>query len=65
MTCEVTSDEEYLSAMYKKMRIGAALVGVESFSEEGLKSANKTWNPVGQKMVETIETIQDAGIMVL
>lgn len=65
MTCEVTSDEEYLSAMYKKMRIRAALVGVESFSEEGLKSANKTWNPIGQKMVETIEQIQDAGIMVL
>jgi len=31
MTVEVTSDEEYLSAMYKKMRIRAALVVVESF----------------------------------
>jgi radical SAM superfamily enzyme YgiQ (UPF0313 family) len=65
MTCEVTSDEEYLSAMYNKMRIRAALVGVESFSEEGLKTANKQWNPIGQKMVETIQTIQDAGILVL
>ena len=43
----------------------AALIGVESFSEEGLKSANKQWNPTGQKMVETIQTIQDAGILVL
>jgi radical SAM superfamily enzyme YgiQ (UPF0313 family) len=65
MTVEVTSDEEYLSAMYNKMRIRAALVGVESFSEEGLKSANKKWNPIGEKMVETIEVIQDAGILVL
>src|SRR5713101_7961648 len=65
MTTEVTSDEEYLSAMYHKMRIRGALIGVESFSEEGLKSANKQWNPVGQKMVETIQKIQDAGILVL
>jgi len=65
MTTEVTSDEEYLSAMYHKMRIRAALVGIESFSEEGLRSANKLWNPTGQKMVETIHKIQDAGIVVL
>jgi radical SAM superfamily enzyme YgiQ (UPF0313 family) len=65
MTTEVTSDEEYLSAMYHKMRIRAALVGIESFSEEGLKSANKQWNPAGQKMVETIARIQEAGIIVL
>jgi radical SAM superfamily enzyme YgiQ (UPF0313 family) len=65
MTTEVMSDEEYLSAMYHKMRIRAALVGIESFSEEGLKNANKLWNPTGGRMVETIERIQDAGIVVL
>lgn len=65
MTTEATSDEEYLSAMYHKMRIRAALVGIESFSEEGLRSANKQWNPTGRKMVETIHKIQDAGIVVL
>lgn len=65
MTAEVTSDEEYLTAMYRKMRIRTALIGVESFSEEGLRSAGKLWNPVGQKMVETIQTIQASGIMVL
>ncbi len=65
MTAEVTSDPEYLSAMVHKMRIRAALIGVESFSEEGLKSAGKQWNPVGQKMVETIQTIQKEGIVVL
>ena len=65
MTTEVTSDQEYLSAMYGKMGIRAALVGIESFTEEGLKSANKLWNPTGRKMVETIQKIQDAGIVVL
>jgi len=38
---------------------------VESFTEEGLKNVNKTWNPVGQKMAEAIQTIQSHGIMVL
>ncbi len=65
MTTEVVSDPEYLKAMHDKMRIRAALIGVESFSEEGLKAANKQWNPVGEKMVETIRTIQQNGIFVL
>jgi radical SAM superfamily enzyme YgiQ (UPF0313 family) len=65
MTCEATSDDEYLRAMYQKMRIRTALIGVESFSEEGLKSAGKEWNPVGQKMVDAIHKIQDSGILVL
>lgn len=65
MTCEATSDQEYLRAMYDKTRIRVALIGVESFSEEGLKSAGKRWNPVGQKMVEAIQKIQDSGIFVL
>ena len=65
MTTEVVSDPEYLKAMHDQMRIRAALIGVESFSEEGLISANKQWNPIGQKMVETIRTIQENGIFVL
>jgi radical SAM superfamily enzyme YgiQ (UPF0313 family) len=65
MTTEVVSDDEYLSAMYKKMRIRGALIGVESFSEDGLRSAGKLWNPVGKKMLETIEKIQANGIWVL
>jgi radical SAM superfamily enzyme YgiQ (UPF0313 family) len=65
MTIEATSDEEYLRAMYKKMRIRTALIGVESFSEEGLKSAGKEWNLVGQKMVDAIQKIQQSGILVL
>jgi radical SAM superfamily enzyme YgiQ (UPF0313 family) len=65
MTAECVSDDEYLSAMYHKMRLRGALIGVESFSEEGLKNVNKTWNPVGQKMAEAIQKIQSHGIMVL
>jgi radical SAM superfamily enzyme YgiQ (UPF0313 family) len=65
MTTEVITDREYLSAMYHKARVRAALVGIESFSEDGLRSANKQWNPAGQRMVETIQTIQNAGISVL
>ncbi len=65
MTSEATSDEEYLRAMYHKMRVRTALIGVESFSEEGLKSAGKQWNPVGRKMVEAIQRIQESGILVL
>src|SRR5712691_10821428 len=65
MTAEVISDDEYLDAMYDKMRLRGALIGVESFTEEGLKTANKSWNPVGQRMVEAIQKIQNHGIMVL
>jgi radical SAM superfamily enzyme YgiQ (UPF0313 family) len=65
MTAELLEDEEYLAAMRDKMRIRTALIGVESFSEAGLESANKQWNPSGMKMVETIRAIQDRGILVL
>jgi len=65
MTAESVGDREYLRAMYEKMRIRGALIGVESFTAEGLKETNKTWNPVGQKMVEAIQTVQGHGIMVL
>jgi radical SAM superfamily enzyme YgiQ (UPF0313 family) len=65
MTAEVVSDPEYLTAMHDQMRIRAGLIGVESFSAEGLESANKKWNPVGERMVETIQAIQEKGIFVL
>lgn len=65
MTAELVHDPEYLKAMYDKMRIRAGLVGVESFDEVGLESANKKWNPVGQKMIEAIAEIQRQGIFVL
>src|SRR6266705_4226094 len=65
MTAEVISDDEYLDAMHDKMGVRGALIGVESFTEEGLKTANKMWNPVGQHMVDAIQKIQSHGIIVL
>jgi radical SAM superfamily enzyme YgiQ (UPF0313 family) len=65
ITSEIVSDDEYLSALFHKMRIRQALVGVESFSEAGLKSANKTWNPAGRQMGDAISKIQEQGIVVL
>jgi radical SAM superfamily enzyme YgiQ (UPF0313 family) len=65
MTSEVASDAEYFSAMYHKMRIRAGLIGVESFSKEGLAIAAKSWNPAGEEMIDTIRKIQESGILVL
>ena len=65
MTWEVLTDEEYLAALYDKIRLRAALIGVESFSDEGLKTANKRWNPAGHQMVDAIQALQDRGILVL
>jgi radical SAM superfamily enzyme YgiQ (UPF0313 family) len=65
MTVEVLSDEEYLAAMRDRMRVRGAVIGVESFSEEGLDAVNKKWNPVGQGMVEAVRSIQDKGMFVL
>lgn len=65
ITSEIVSDEEYLSAVYRKVRLRSALVGVESFSAEGLESANKQWNPAGADMVRAIRRIQEQGIFVM
>ena len=65
MTSECHTDDEYMDAMYSQMRLRGALIGVESFTEAGLKNVNKTWNPVGEKMAEAIQKIQSHGIMVL
>ena len=65
LTAEVATDEEYLVAARNKARLRAVLIGVESFSQEGLEAANKQWNPVGERMVETIRTIQNHGILIL
>ncbi len=65
MTTEATSDPEYLAAMHDKMRLRGALIGVESFTQEGLEKVGKEWNPVGEEMVKTIRTIQEKGILVL
>lgn len=65
MTSEVINDEEYFSAMYRQVQIRAALIGIETFSAEGLASANKGGNPAGQNMVQTIRRFQERGILVM
>jgi radical SAM superfamily enzyme YgiQ (UPF0313 family) len=65
MTTEAIGDEEYFSAMVEKMRIRVALVGIESFSAEGLAAVGKSWNPAGREMIAAIRTMQARGILVL
>jgi radical SAM superfamily enzyme YgiQ (UPF0313 family) len=65
MTWEVLTDEEYFLSIRDKMRLRAALIGVESFTSDGLAAANKRWNPEGERMIAAIQTIQDRGILVL
>jgi radical SAM superfamily enzyme YgiQ (UPF0313 family) len=64
-TWEVVSDEEYLAAMYRDMRMRAMLIGVESFTEDALASVNKKWNATGARMIEAIRKIQDHRMIVL
>lgn len=65
MTSEIVSDPEYLKAAHDQVRVIAALVGVESFTEEGLKNVRKSWNKKGEEMLGVIRTIESAGISVL
>lgn len=65
MTSEVVGDEEYLTAMHDQMGVRGALIGIESFTAEGLEKTRKTWNPAGERMVNVIRTIQSHGIYIL
>jgi radical SAM superfamily enzyme YgiQ (UPF0313 family) len=65
MTSEVVSDPEYLKAVHDKAHVTAALIGIESFTDAGLKDVRKTWNKKGEEMLEVIRTIEAAGISTL
>jgi len=65
MTSEIVSDPEYLKASHDLVGVRAALIGVESFTDDGLKDVRKTWNKKGEEMLETIQAIEAAGISVL
>lgn len=65
MTSEIASDAEYLKAAHDEAGVRAALIGVESFTDEGLKDVRKAWNKKGEEMLEVIRTIEGAGISVL
>jgi len=60
ITMEVAENPEYLAAMRKANIIGV-LIGIESVTPEGLASANKKWNSVGDELVQRLNTIRTQG----
>ena len=57
ITMEVADDPKYMKAM-KKGRIGGALIGIETITEEGLKATNKGFNSSGAELARRLETIR-------
>jgi len=64
ITMEAAEDTEFLQAM-KKAHIKGALVGVESVTEEGLKSIYKNFNESGASLVKRLQAFRDNGVHVL
>lgn len=60
ITMEVAENPEYLAAM-RKANIVGVLIGIEAVTPEGLKSANKEWNSVGDELVERLNKIRTEG----
>jgi len=64
ITMEAAEDPEFLQAM-KRAHIKGALVGVESVTEEGLKSIYKNFNESGESLVKRLRTFREHDIHVL
>ena len=64
ITMEAGEDTEFLDAM-RKARIKGALVGVESVTEEGLKSVFKNFNSAGGDLVARLSKFKEHGVHVL
>jgi radical SAM superfamily enzyme YgiQ (UPF0313 family) len=64
ITMEAADDPEFLDAM-REAHIRGALVGVESVTEEGLKSVFKNFNAAGENLVERLRTFKQHGVHVL
>ncbi|MBI4903338.1 MAG: B12-binding domain-containing radical SAM protein [Acidobacteria bacterium] len=64
ITMEAAEDVEFLNAM-REARIKGALVGVESVTEEGLKSVFKDFNLAGDNLVERLKKFRAHGVHVL
>ena len=64
ITMEAAEDPQFLDAM-QKARIRGALVGVESVTEEGLKSVYKDFNSSGESLAERLRTFKRHGVHVL
>lgn len=64
ITIEAGEDPKFLDAM-REANIKGALVGVESVTEEGLKSVYKSFNPSGEALAARLRTFRDHGVHVL
>jgi radical SAM superfamily enzyme YgiQ (UPF0313 family) len=64
ITMEAAEDAEFLQFM-KRAHIKGALVGVESVTEEGLKSIYKNFNESGESLVKRLQAFRDNGVHVL
>jgi radical SAM superfamily enzyme YgiQ (UPF0313 family) len=64
ITMEAADDPEFLDAM-REAHIRGALVGVESVTEEGLKSVFKNFNAAGESLVTRLRTFKQHGVHVL
>jgi radical SAM superfamily enzyme YgiQ (UPF0313 family) len=64
ITMEAGEDTQFLDAM-RRARIKGALVGVESVTEEGLKSVFKSFNSAGTDLAKRLRTFKEHGVHVL
>ena len=64
ITMEAGEDVAFLDAM-KKANIKGALVGVESVTEEGLKSVFKNFNSAGDELAKRLAAFKEHGVHVL
>src|SRR4030095_14102705 len=64
ITMEAAEDPEFLHAM-KRAHIKGALVGVESVTEEGLKSIYKNFNESGDSLVKRLRAFREHDVHVL
>ena len=64
ITMEAAEDESFLDAM-RRANIKGALVGVEAVTPEGLKDVYKSFNDVGEALVQRLKKFRDHGVHVL
>ena len=64
ITMEAAEDEAFLEAM-RQANIKGALVGVEAVTPEGLKDVYKSFNDVGEALVQRLRKFRDHGVHVL
>ena len=64
ITMEAAEDPAFLDAM-RRANIKGALVGVEAVTPEGLKDVYKSFNDVGDALVQRLRTFREHGVHVL